>query len=184
MSYDVMGDDVLGELMGEDDELDGWATVGAAKRRRKRRMALPKKPSWRRQLAPGVPAPGQGLQPLPLTPDVAGGVFVAAVPTIRFTARPQVPFRAERLIATVRRSAGAGAPIVLADGIFIGRDQQLIELGSFDVEQFSPTAFGVRLALDAAQPGVLIQIPLRTSIAVPGADTISVALMFLGRSIR
>ena len=120
---------------------------------------------------------------LPLTPSAGNGVFVAALNTITFTARPQVPFRSERLIATVRRTGAAGV-IILATTFQIGRQNQMVQTGSFDIEQFSATAFGVRLALDPAEPGIDITLVCSASPAVAGADTVAVSLLLLGRAIR
>lgn len=183
------------EVLGDDEELDGsvlgYSTVGAPIVRRPpvmrrapvRRIAVPRKPQWRNQLAPGVPNPGQGLEPLPLQPNVNNGVFTAAIHNIQFTARPQAPFRAERLLTSVRRTGAAGVQIQ-ATNLFIGRRLQLVELGNFDIEFFSPTAFGVRLNLVASEPGVLIRIDCIDTPAVAGADTVAVSMMFLGHTIR
>lgn len=179
MDYETMGEEVLGDDL--DGSVLGDATVGAARRRT---LALPKRPAWRRQLAPGVPVPGQGLQPLPLRPTTNNGVFTDAVQVISFEARPQAPFRAERLLTSVRRSSGAAAVTIVADNVFVGRDLQLVELGSFDIEFFSPTAFGVRLALVQAEPGVLIRIDTRAVIPVPADETVTVSMLFLGHTIR
>lgn len=185
--YETMGDDVLGEeLLGEDDATVGAAVRAIARKRMQmppRMLRLPPKAPWRQtQLAPGVQAPGQGLIPLPLVPDANGGVFTAAVTTINFQARPQKPYHAERLLVTVRRSGAAGT-IILCDTMFVGTDLQTAEIGSFDVEQFAPTAFGVRLALKPAEPGILIRLALRANPAPAGADTAAVAMQFLGHYI-
>lgn len=190
MSFQTAGDvwgDVDGDIMGE--EVVGFETVGARRRRRRHQnqIALPQKPGWRRQLAPGVPMPGEGLQPLPLRPSLNGGVFTLGFTTIEFTARPQVPFQPERLLASVRRFGTASPGVLIeAQNLFVGRDLQLVELGSFDIEFFAANAFGVRLKLDAAQPGVLISMTLSatpTSI-ITTSDTLAVSLMFLGSSLR
>jgi hypothetical protein len=187
----------LGDVLG-DDELEGWQTVGAARRKKpKRKLALPPKAAWRRQIAPGVPTPGQAMQPLPIRPPAAvpGGVFTPAhgIGTFEFFASPQTPFRAERLLVTVRRRDGdvsgeTAGITVLATGIFIGRNLQNVERGDFDIEFYSPQAFGVRLALDPAQPGVDIVIPLHLSAALVSHTTangsITVSMQFLGRSLR
>jgi hypothetical protein len=187
MSYNTSGYDTEGDVMGDETEGD-YTTVGRARRRRagQRGLALPPKPAWRNQLAPGVPMPGEGLQPLPLTPSLNNGVFTSGFTSISFTARPQAPFHPERLLASVRRTGTAAAGnIIAAQNLFVGRDLQLVELGQFDVEFFSPTAFGVRLQLDAAQPGVLISIDCKAiGAALTTTDTLAVSLMFLGRSIR
>lgn len=185
MGEDVLGDDVLGD--------EGYATVGAsrghlaaaravANRGRQVKLALPSKPQWRSRLAPGVPGPSAGLQPLPLVPQTAGGVFAAAVNNISFQARPQAPFRPERMLASVRRSGAAGVTI-LANNIFVGRDLQMVELGSFDIEFFGPTAFGVRMTWNQAEPGQLIRIDCSTSTAPAGGDTLSVSILLLGQAV-
>lgn len=186
--YEIVGEELMGEdVMGDDD----FDVVGAAPRRRvirspalARAMRLPPKPGWRRQLAPGVPSPAQGLEPLPLTPTLNGGVFDALNPQIDFNARPQAPFRAERLLASVRRSAGAGGIIIQCQALFIGRELQQVESGPFDIEFFAPTAFGVRLNLCQAEPGILIRLILNANPVVPPGETLAVSLMFLGRTIR
>lgn len=186
--WDVVGDDIMGEESGY--EVVGAAPGGIARAVRalrkppQRLLAIPPRPQWRRELAPGVPAPAEGLEPLPLTPQANGGVFDSVTPAITWEARPQAPFRAERLLVSIRRSAGAALTQVLGQGIFIGRELQLLELGNFDLEFFSQTAFGVRLKLAQAQPGVLIRIPAITNVPVPAGEFVSATLMFLGRSIR
>lgn len=189
--YTTMGD-VMGDYEAEGEyEAEGdYTTVGRARRRRRRpqqrMIALPPRPGWRKQLAPGVPMPGEGLQPLPLRPSVNNGVFTAGTTAIQFTARPQAPFHPERLLASVRRTGtNAAGTIIEGQNMFVGRDLQLVELGPFDIEFFSPTAFGVRLQLDAAQPGVLISLDCAAlGPTLTTTDTLAVSLMFLGRSIR
>lgn len=178
---DVLGDDVLGA--GTDIEVIGARRKRKLPRLRRKTIKVRRKPAWRRQLAPGVPQPGYGLEPLPLTPSANAGVFTAAVSQINFEARPQAPFRAERLLASVRRTGAAGT-IILAQNIFVGRSLQQVEVGEFDVEFFSPTAFGVRLNLVQADPGVLIRIQCRANPVPAGADTVAVSLMFLGHTAR
>lgn len=186
--YEIVGEELLGDdVMGDDD----FDVVGAARRMRApamgrlvRAMRLPPKPGWRRQIAPGVPGPAQGLEPLPLTPSLNAGIFDPANPQIDFTARPQAPFRAERLLTTVRRSAGAGGVIIQCQALFIGRELQQVESGPFDVEFFAPTAFGVRLNLCQAEPGILIRLILNANPVVPVGETVAVSMMFLGRTIR
>ncbi len=124
-----MYEDVEGEMLGEmlgidtmgDDDLDGMDTVGMSRRARKalalrRRRAhhrgfhLMAKPNWRMgQIAPGVQAPREGLEPLPLVADNGTGTFVAGTSTLNFRARPQRPFRPERLLAQVFRTGASAA---------------------------------------------------------------------------
>lgn len=190
---DVLGDELDGELDGDlDGDIDGDDVVGARRRRRARRrmMALPAKASWRRgQMAPGIYAPQQGLELLTMTPNLNNGVFdttnIGAV--IQFTARPQRPYRAERLIAFVNRTPDAGgvvpAGFALANGIFVGTKLQQLTRGDFNIEIFGPTAFGVRMSLEQAEPGIDITIDIRLSIAPTTTQTVGVSMQFLGRSL-
>lgn len=185
MDAETMGE-VLGELLGIDDDLDGMSTVGRARARARRAMALPPKPNWRKhQLAPGVQAPREGLEPLPLVADGAGdGTFSASVTTLTFRARPQRPFRGERLLASVLRSGTSAAGVAaLTTGIFVGTALQQLQIGNFNLEFFAPTAFGVRLDLIPAEPGIDIAINTALSGTLAGSDTINVQLLLLGRSI-
>lgn len=185
----ILGDDF--EVVGDDDEVLGEEyaeEVGQGRlklaARRRPMLRLPPKPGWRRQIAPGVAMPGQGLEPLPLTPSANNGVFDAANQAIEFTARPQAPFRAERLLASVRRSAGAPGVIISGQALIIGRQLQTVEVGAFDLEFFAAQAFGVRLSLVQADPGILIRIPCTATPPVPIGETVAVSLLFLGRTIR
>lgn len=181
--------EVLGEVLGidtmGDDDLDGMSTVGR-RRRRRRAMALMKKPSWRmNQLAPGVSAPREGLEPLPLVPGAASGIFSATVTSITFSARPQRPFRGERLLASVRRVGASTAGLTaVSQGLFVGTSLQALQQGSMDLEFFTSTAFGVRLDLLQAEPGIEISTNVSLVGGAPtGTDTIQVQLLLLGRSI-
>lgn len=178
------GDGVQGYVMGDDQ------VVG--RRGRGRVLQLPAQPGWRRRnVAPGVAAPGEGMELMALNPDSAGGLFditnLGAV--ITFQARPQRPFRAERLIATVRRvpDVVAGVPqnIALCDGIFIGTQLMQATRGAFDIETFTATAFGVRMQLVPADPGMDVQLPIRAfGPAFVGTQAILVSLLFMGRTIQ
>jgi hypothetical protein len=190
-----MSNEVLGEEeYGADWEGDDFTTVGAGMRIPPRQGAksiarpmlqLPPRPAWRNAVAPGVPQPGQGLEPLPLTGNPTP-TFTAAIAAVTFDARPQRPFRAERLLVSVRRAGASAAGLsVVTSGVFIGTNLQQAELGNMDIEFFGPTAFGVRLNLVSAVPGMLIRLPLTLQGGVlAGADTITVVMTFLGRTIR
>jgi len=177
--YEVSADDVMGAIMGD---------VGAAGSRRRRRsnrseMSV-ERPHWRdKQLAPGVQAPDQGLMPLPLTALQAGGIFAAATPTITFQGQLQKPFRGERvLVSTVR--TGASATGRLLAQIFVGTDLQQADVQGFDIEQVGETqAFGVRLTMQPAQPGVLVRIITNISPVPTGGDTVQTNMQILGRII-
>ena len=191
MDSEALGE-VLGELLGIDtmgEDLDGMDTVGRRRRkalaRRGGAMPVMAKPGWRQgQLAPGVQAPREGLEPLPLIPDLNAGTFNSVTPNIRFTARPQRPFRGERLLAAVLRTGPTAAGIAaVTTGIFVGTAMQQLQLGSFNLEFFSPTAFGVRLDMIPAEPGIDIIIPVTLTGVLTAPDIINVQLLLLGRSI-
>lgn len=191
----VMGDldgDVDGDLDGDVDGYvmgDGPAVVG---RRRRRALYLPPAPGWRhREAAPGVPLPGQGMELLPLTPDLAAGAFSVANlgAIITFSARPQRPFRPERFLVTVKRfpDAVAGIPqqIAESDGIFVGTTLSQLTNGRFDIENFDKTAFGVRMQLVPAAPGIDLKISVALAgPALTGTQSIIVSMLFMGRSIQ
>lgn len=185
MAYDLMGEE---DVMG-DDEME---TVGAPFRMvrgaapRGSTLRLPPRPAWRQQIAPGVPPPSEGLETLPMVPSAANGIFTnGGVTSIFWEARPQRPFRGERIIAIVSRSAGAGGIIpVINPGIFVGTNLQAAELGQVPLETFAPTAFGVRLTLTQAAPGLLIKIPVELIGNVPVGEQVAVSITILGRSVR
>jgi len=181
--YDVMGEELLG-----DDMLGAAPALNPALLRnlRPNLLRLPPRPAWRNQVAPGVPVPGQGLWPLPLNPSANGGVFTAAFPSINFTGVPQVPFRGERLLSTVARSAGASAQTVVADaGVIVGTTPQIADIGSLALDMFVPGAFGVRLQMNQATPGITVKVPCSVQNGpIPAGESIAVSLTILGRVIR
>jgi hypothetical protein len=178
------------DVVGDEDEYGGMEVEGdvlgdvLGARRPRRLVVRKKKPNWRGQLAPGVAQPGYGLEQLPLTPSLNGGVFTPAFAQMTFSARPQAPFRGERLLVTVRRNTEAAGVIILGNGVFVGRQLQQVELGEFDVEQFAPTAFGVRLFFVQATPGMLVQIQCRANPVVPTDGTVAVSMQLLGHTAR
>jgi hypothetical protein len=187
---DVMGD-VMGyagpmgnyeggaQVVGYDDE--GYpVVVGARNRRRRPRVELTR-PGWRAgQLAPGVIAPDQGLLPLPM----GNFTFVLAAQTFTFQGQIQKPFRGERLLVTTVRT-GASATGRLLGQIFVGTDLAALDVAPVDIEQLGASnAFGVRLTMKPAQPGVFIRIVTALSSALAGTDTIFATVQLLGRNIH
>lgn len=189
--------DTMGDVMGyedDDDEEDmedvEGDVVGARRRARAPKLLkLPRKTNWRKKvLTNGINAPREGMELLTLTPDSANGVFSTANigAVIRFVGRVQRPFRAERLVAFVSRVADAGVVppgFVLCSGVFVGTALQQLTLGEFNVEMFGPTAFGVRMQLAPAAPGVEIVMGVRLTVAPTGTQAVQVSLQFLGRSL-
>lgn len=190
---DMMGDldgdlegDELGDELGADvlgDNVLGMALVGAAKRAARRHAAGGGKPKWRNNLAPGVPNPGYGVFPVPLTPQTANGIFTGGNTQIEYKAVTQVPFRGERLLARVGRNGATavGALVFAQNGVFVGIRPQVGVLGAINLEDYSANAFGVRLVMQAATQGAEIRVFAFVNPAVTGTDTLALSLQILGR---
>jgi len=162
----------------------GTALVGAARRRhRGGHPARAAKPRWRNQMAPGVPVPGYGVYPIPLTPLVANGVFTGGNTQIEYRAVAQIPFRGERLLARVGRvgTTAAGALVFAQNGVFIGIRPQIGVLGSINLEDYQAGAFGVRMVMQPATQGAEIRVFAFVNPAVTGTDTLALSLQILGR---
>jgi hypothetical protein len=185
LGMDMMGDvdgDLDGDELGDElgDNVLGMALVGAAKRAARKHSA---KPKWRNDLAPGVPNPGYGVFPVPLTPQSANGIFTGGNTQIEFKAVTQVPFRGERLLARVGRNGptAVGALVFAQNGVFVGIRPQVGVLGAINLEDYSANAFGVRLVMQAATQGAEIRIFAFVNPAVTGTDTLALSLQILGR---
>lgn len=185
---------VIGES-GRMYEVDGADVMGPARGRR-RRGARPQRkglidlsgartPQFRQsQLAPGVNAPDEGMLPLPMRPDRNQGRFALGINNIVFEGSLQKPFRGERLLVTVVRT-GVSAVGILDTLMFAGTDLQQVDIQRVDIEQVAAQqAFGVRLAMTPAQPGVRYAFDMILSTPLAGADTIDVRLQILGRVIH
>lgn len=175
-NFSVVGDDVVG------------AAAARAMQRRGQHHAHPAAhlaPWLDTQIAPGVYDPGEGLQVLPLRLDTGASYFVfdSTHSNCEFIGRPQKPFRGERLLFSVRHSSASDAVIVLGT-LSVGTEPQQAQVGSFDVEQYGAQAFGVRLAMLPASPGIDITMQLQLSGALAGTDTITVTAQILGRMLR
>lgn len=172
--YDIVGvDDVLGDDVLGDDVL-GDDVLGARRSGRG---------GWRAQLrrgAPGAPAIAEAMMPLGL----GGFTFTSSTATsVVLAARPQLAFRPERLVLSVARSAGAAAIGVFLGDLKIGQRSQLVSSQELPAEAFAPSAFGVRLALDPATPGIDISATIRITAAPGGTDTLTVIGTLIGRAI-
>ena len=82
-NFEVIGDDIMGDIMGyDDDEIVGVVTRGGGVRRLPQRgggrmMQANQKPAWRSQLAPGVIQADEGMIPLPLTGQSGSSVSLS-----------------------------------------------------------------------------------------------------------
>lgn len=182
---DIMGDDF--EVVGYDDDGDPIIVSGKKKRRRKKRrggggMVAVNRASWRDgQLAPGVQKPQTGLLPLPMNGAGGTNTFSASVTSITFQGVMQKPFRGERFLVSVVRTGTSAVGRIIGQ-VFVGTDLQQADLAGFDMELVgSAQAFGVRLTMTAAQPGVWIRVPCVLSSALSGSDTIFVSMLLLGQ---
>jgi hypothetical protein len=185
--YEVEGSNlaaVTGDVVGYDDDGEP-IIVGARRGRRRGARVRVTKPGWREtQLAPGVIAPDQGMLPLPLTGSGGTNTFTAAIANITFEGQLQKPFRGERLLVSVVRT-GASAVGRLIGQLFVGTDLQQLDVAGFDLEQVGdPQAFGVRLTMKPATPGVFIRIVTALNVALAGTDTIAATVTVLGRNVH
>ena len=175
VGHDYEGNAVYGEVMGDEE-------VGRS--RRHRHIALPPKPDWRHQLAPGVIQPDEGMVPLTLVGQANGGTFNASNNTITFQGQLQKPYRAERLLCSTVRT-GTSAVGRLLTVLYVGTDLQQADINGWDAELVGlPGAFGTRLTCKAAEPGVLIRAVITLSSPLASTDTIFANLTFMGRIIH
>jgi hypothetical protein len=175
------------EVIGDYDDVEGDIMGGdiMGRHHHGHRMArVANKPGWRRQMAPGVIMPDEGLVPLALTGQANGGTFATAFPQITFQGQLQKPYRAERLlVSTVRTGASATGRLLVV--LYVGTDLQQADINGWDAELVGQAnAFGTRLTCKAAEPGVLIRAVVTVSTAPTGTDTIFANFTFLGRIIH
>lgn len=189
--YDEDYEDVEGSVMGRGMEVVGYTddghplvVTGGARRAGTRGIRVTK-PNWRNsQLAPGVIAPDEGMLPLPLNSTAGSNTFTAALPTLTFQGQLQKPFRGERLLVSTVRT-GTSAVGRLISQLFVGTDLQQLDIFGFDAEQVgTPNAFGVRLTMKPAQPGVFIRLVTTLSAVLAGTDTIFATVTLLGRLVH
>lgn len=170
---------VRGDVLGYDDE--GNAVVGRRHHGRHGSRVAVHKPDWRQsQLAPGVIAPDQGLLTLPM----GTFTYTATAQTNTFVGQVQKPFRGERWLIRVVRTGTTATGTILAQ-LFVGSDLAQLDVASVDLEALAnPNAFGVRLTMKPAQPGVFIRAVTTLSVVLTTTDTIQVTLQLLGRNIH
>lgn len=135
---DIIGDDDLDALLGDDME------IGARRRRRqapqRQQVMAMRRPTGTvlRQTAPTK------SREYVIGFDTV--TTVAAAGTQNVTAQPQVVFRPERLVVS-----GAIAASFLINDFKVGKNSQLAASGAVPADAFGPNAFGVRLKCDTAQ---------------------------------
>jgi hypothetical protein len=132
---------------------------------------------WRAMMAPGSPPLGEGHVPMPLNPETFGGSWgnttgggAPAGTTITFSARPQKPFKAARLLINGTKS-GATAIGRLVGQTFVGTDLQQGELGNIDLESLgAATAFDTWISFKQAEPGVWLRVQATLTAYPTGTD--------------
>lgn len=183
--FEVVGQDVMGDVMGYEDEYGDMVVSGPRSMGRgKRNMVQVVQPAWRRnQMAPGVQVPDEGVIPLPLVGEGGTNIFTATTQQIIFRGDLQKPFRAERMLVSVVRTGATAIGRVLGQ-IFVGTDLQQADINGIDIEQLGdPGAFGVRLTMAGAVPGIAIRLACRLSSPLTAADTIQCNIQMLGRAV-
>lgn len=185
--YDGVSGDVMGygggpQIIGHDEE--GYPVVVGRARQRSRQnrpVVQLERPQWRgSQLAPGVIAPDEGLLTLPM----GSFTFTASAQTNTFQGQVQKPFRGERFLMRVVREGTTATGTILAQ-LFVGTDLAMLDVAPVDLESLGdPQAFGVRLTMKPAQPGVFIRALCTLDTVLTTTDTIKVSLQLLGRNIH
>lgn len=169
---------VLGgfDVVGEDVEIGRHAV------RRRKGVKVPT-PKWMRATtAQGVSRPQEEMDFLPFDPvTIAIGDTTGVL-----IARPQRPFRGERLIMTASSGtdgADLAQAVVIDPAIYVGAVQVGASQGATPIAAFSAQAFGVRLSVPAAGQGTEIKIFVRL---IGGAlkVAVNVTAMIIGRAMR
>lgn len=175
--------ELLGELMGEDPILGQRTRLhtripagragGAMSARARLAKALVSK-------TPGVPKPGGRELPLGFTPIQATNTSALA---FNLTANPQVPIKGRRLVVDVVRSAAGSGGLITVTDIRVGQRSQMVSAQPLTVTTFGAGSFGVDMALDPAEPGIVITLSVAFS-AQPGVgETVDVAATLIGLAI-
>lgn len=139
-------------------------------------------PDWftKTSKIPGASGADQLMSPLGL----GAGTLSNVINSVILTAKPQRPFRGERLLISLARSVGAMVVPVRVSEFKIGENSQLVGAGLLPAEAFDPAAFGVRLAMSASAPGIDIVLRIETDVgAVPAGESISVTAAIIGRAL-
>lgn len=145
-------------------------------------------PAWRAgaMAAPGLSMPKEHRKILPVAPMSQDGIFAAVTDRISFQARPQKAFLGERPVFDIKKvGSNAEATSVRCSLFSVGTEPQQVELGEFSVEDLTGSALDLNMAMNQAEPGMLIRwdLFLVGPAFTPGTDSIAVALKIYGRSI-
>lgn len=133
--------------------------------------------------------PREDLDPLPFREQNNNGVIDATHTQLVFLARPQRPFRGERLLVQAFTNDPTTipdpfAPLVITLPFFVGMATVGAAQGNFPLSAFQRDGFGVRLSMPSAGQGTDIVIEIASLLTPAGTDTITVTIGAIGRAVR
>jgi len=175
-------DDDMDDIMGEDDEdlLGAPIRLRARFRRRKRTRRKQIRQSLR-QPYPGATGAG-GPKQYPLGFPALQFVNAGAT-TLQAQSNPQRPFRGQRLIIDVVRSAGAAGILVTLDSFNVGQNPCLLNANPVSADAFRPDAVSTLLAMPPAEPGINLTAQYTVSVGPGVGETVDVATTVIGLTI-
>lgn len=189
MAYDILGadgpvvgDDAMGELLGEDlagDDLMGDDLMGASRRRRIARVQAAGVPTQRPALfqrMPGMSPPAVGRIPLGFGVLSCTNVINAAGGTL--TARPQVPWRGSKLIIGITGVNAGNYAVSLRPTI--GNRPVLAGAASVDARAFPATGIDNNLIADSGGPGIDVSLEFVITPALGAGDTLQIQANWIG----
>jgi hypothetical protein len=175
MGDEILGDDVMGELMG--DEM-GDDLMGA----RRRGMMAPRRQGLSRPPLltprPGVSPPAVGRLPLGFG---SRALTVLGSTAGSLTARPQVPWRGSKLIISIA-GVNSGNYAVLVQPL-IGNRPVLAGAAAIDARSFPATGIDNNLISDSASPGIDVTLNVTISPALGAGDTVLVTATWIGDAV-
>jgi hypothetical protein len=140
-------------------------------------------PAWMNAAhSQGVSRPQEEMDFLPF----ASAVLTGAALTGFLLARPQRPFRGERIVIDAIKSDGTDASklVVVDPAMYVGAVQIGAAQGAATLTAFQATAFGVRLSFPAAGQGTDIKIFVRALVDPGEGNSFVVTATLIGRAMR
>jgi len=181
-SYDLtVGDDLVGEMLdlaGDDlsgDDLVGDDLVGARRRIAVRRQGIARPPLINR--IPGVAAPAAGKLPLGFGTVTIG----AGATTGTLTARPQVPWRGQKLIIGIAGVNAGNYAVTVSPQI--GNRPVLAGAAAVDARSFPADGLGNEVMAEAAQAGIDVTLNFVVTPVVAAGDSVIPSATWIGDAI-
>jgi hypothetical protein len=169
---EIVGDDLLGELLdgdvegddeaGDDSGDDSGADFVGAARKRKAKNAAMKAALQRKRIAAGALL--RTLPPRSAREFIIGfgSTAIPGLASANINVQPQVIFRPERIVIPSHIAAN-----FLITDIKVGKNSQLVSPGAIPAVVFVENAFGVRLKMDTAQIAQFITISVTNQNNAP-----------------